>query len=70
MSMPPHLSEINGPLIDFTFFVLLGKPYLATVCSMALLTCSSDLMSQTNGKACPPARTISSAALKIVPGNY
>jgi hypothetical protein len=45
-------------------------PKVATVFSIALLTCASSRTSTTSGSARPPALAISSAAVKMVPESF
>src|SRR6266436_7980595 len=46
-----------------------SPPKVATACSIALFTCASSRTSTTMGSAFPPTLVISSAAVKMVPGN-
>src|SRR5262249_53609106 len=46
-----------------------SRPNVVTACSIAPFTCASSRTSTTSGSALPPARVISSAAVKIVPGS-
>src|SRR5215468_9260803 len=51
------------------FTTMSRAPKVATVRSIAALTCASSRTSTTSGSALPPAATISSAAVKMVPGS-
>src|SRR5215470_7093321 len=51
------------------FTTMSRVPKVATVRSIAALTCASSRTSTVSGSALPPAATISSAAVKMVPGS-
>src|SRR5262245_5885295 len=51
------------------FTTMSRPPKVATVRSIAALTCASSRTSTVSGSALPPAATISSAAVKMVPGS-